>query len=38
MVSNRDLLQTVVNFDAEAISAYFLSGKRGKVSGTSFYE
>ena len=31
-VSNRDMFQTVVNYDAEVISKYFLLRKRIKVS------
>ena len=34
-VSKRDLLQTSIHYDAEAISTYLLSIKRRKVSGTS---
>ena len=35
-MSQKDLLQTLVHSDAEAISTYFLSRKCRNVSGTSF--
>ena len=37
-MSNRDLLQTLVHSDAEAISTALLSSKIRKVSGTSSAE
>ena len=36
--SNRDILQTLVYYDAEVISTYFLSRKMRKLSGTYSYE
>ena len=38
MVSKTDMLHTVSRSDSEAISKYFLSRKRIKVSGTSSTE